>query len=98
MELMNDPFGNYLAQKLTECAKEDQLTEIIKRVREDPIGLCRNSHGTRSIQKIIEVVKLPFQIELLATYLKEIVQELAEDINGNHVIQKILFTWIPSHN
>ncbi len=23
LDLMNDPFGNYLAQKLTECAKED---------------------------------------------------------------------------
>lgn len=25
-------------------------------------------------------------------------RELAEDINGNHVIQKILFTWRPESN
>lgn len=71
MDLMNDPFGNYLAQKLTETVKENQLTDIIHKVREDPVGLCRNSHGTRSIQKIIEIVKQPVQIDLLANYLKE---------------------------
>ena len=59
MELMNDPFGNYLAQKLTETVKPEKLTDIIHRVQDDPVGLCRNSHGTRSIQKIIEVVKQP---------------------------------------
>jgi hypothetical protein len=32
MELMNDPFGNYLTQKITETCKEHQLTEVIKKV------------------------------------------------------------------
>ena len=60
--------------------------------------MCRNAHGTRSIQKIIETVKAPHQIKMLSEYLKGKVRELAEDINGNHVIQKILFTWKPEHN
>ena len=60
MELMNDPFGNYLTQKITETCTEDQLTEIIKKVEDDPVNLCRNTHGTRSIQKIIETVKKPY--------------------------------------
>ena len=67
-------------------------------MEEDPVGLCRNAHGTRSIQKIIETVKQPYQIKLLASFLKDKVKELAEDINGNHVIQKVLFTWKPAHN
>lgn len=29
MEIMNDPFGNYLAQKIAECCNDDQLTKII---------------------------------------------------------------------
>lgn len=33
MELMNDPFGNYLTQKITESCKEHQLTEIVKKVQ-----------------------------------------------------------------
>lgn len=50
------------------------------------MNLCKNAHGTRSIQKIIETVKAPHQIELLVEYLKDKVKDLAEDINGNHVI------------
>ena len=49
MDIMNDPFGNYLAQKIAEGAKENQLTDIITKIKEDPVGLCRHAHGTRSI-------------------------------------------------
>jgi hypothetical protein len=43
-------------------------------------------------------VKKPEQIELLSSFLRDKVQELAEDINGNHVIQKILQAWTPKYN
>ena len=46
---MNDPFGNYLTQKITETCTEDQLTHIIEQIEQDPVNLCRNAHGTRSI-------------------------------------------------
>ena len=62
------------------------------------MSLCRHAHGTRSIQKIIEIIKKPSQIALLSSYLKDHVRDLAEDINGNHVIQKILYTWKPQYN
>ena len=55
-------------------------------VESDPVGLCRHAHGTRSIQKIIEIIKPPDHIRLLSSYVKDRVRELAEDINGNHVI------------
>jgi hypothetical protein len=64
----------------------------------DPVSLCKHAHGTRSIQKIIEIIQKPIHIKLLASYLKNRVRELAEDINGNHVIQKILLTWKPEFN
>ncbi len=49
MEIMNDPFGNYLAQKIAETASSDQLTQIVMSIEPDPVGLCRHAHGTRSI-------------------------------------------------
>ena len=98
MEIMNDPFGNYLAQKIAECCNEEQLTRIIKGMSIDTVGLCRHAHGTRSIQKIIEIIKRPEDVRILSGFLKERVRELAEDINGNHVIQKILITWKPEFN
>lgn len=35
---------------------------------------------------------------MLSEYLKHRVRDLAEDINGNHVIQKILVAWKPEYN
>ena len=49
MEIMNDPFGNYLAQKIAECCDDHQLARIIQGMKADPVGLCRHAHGTRSI-------------------------------------------------
>jgi pumilio RNA-binding family len=41
---------------------------------------------------------MPCHIKQLSDYLRPKVRELAEDINGNHVIQKILSCWTPEHN
>jgi len=54
VELMNNPFGNYLCQKITEAADKTQLIGIIEAIREDIIEVSCNAHGTRAIQKIIE--------------------------------------------
>ena len=50
-------------------------------------------HGTRSVQKIIEVLELSEHKKQLSKYLLEDFIPLSHDINGNHVIQKILNTW-----
>jgi hypothetical protein len=48
-QLMMDPFGNYMAQKLVEVADDNMLSKIIQTVEEDPVELCKNMHGTSSI-------------------------------------------------
>jgi len=48
-QLMMDPFGNYMAQKIVEVADDSMLSKIIQTVEEDPVELCKNMHGTRSI-------------------------------------------------
>jgi len=52
-----------------------------------------NPHGTRAIQRIIECAKDSSLISKIVDLLKDHVQTLVEDINGNHVIQKILLTF-----
>ena len=93
VELMNNPFGNYLCQKITEAVDESKLKLIIEEIKQEVFSICCNAHGTRAIQKIIECAKSRELIEMIIDLLKDDVQELVEDINGNHVIQKILFTF-----
>ncbi|KAB8090586.1 hypothetical protein EE612_015808 [Oryza sativa] len=92
-ELMANSFANYLVQKLLDVCDEEQRLRIIAVLTEDPVKLLRvslNSHGTRSIQKLIETVKTRKQIMLIISALQPGFIHLVNDPNGNHVIQKCL--------
>jgi hypothetical protein len=98
VDLMNNPFGNYLCQKITEACGKDQINKIIEIITKDVVSICQNAHGTRAIQKIIECSQDQDLIDKMACLLKPHVRPLVEDINGNHVIQKILFTFKAPNN
>jgi hypothetical protein len=88
---MNDPFGNYLCQKLFGQCDSEQLEIVIKLIQSDVVSIATNLHGTRSIQKIIEKATadphlLPKVIEMIKGYVAELVM----DNNGNHVMQLCL--------
>lgn len=90
VELMTDPFGNYLCQKLLEYCNDDERTILIQNAAPDMVRIALNQHGTRALQKMIEHVTLPVQIEIIKNALQHQVVELIQDLNGNHVIQKCL--------
>jgi pumilio RNA-binding family len=54
VELMNNPFGNYLCQKITDACGKDHIKDIINIIKSDIVSICCNAHGTRAIQRIIE--------------------------------------------
>jgi hypothetical protein len=54
VELMNNPFGNYLCQKITDACGKDHIKDIITIIKSDIVSICCNAHGTRAIQRIIE--------------------------------------------
>ncbi|XP_024375670.1 uncharacterized protein [Physcomitrium patens] len=91
-ELMKDPFGNYLVQKLLEVCDESQRMEILRVVTTDGelVKISLNMHGTRAVQKLIETLKSPDQVTMVITALTEGVVELIKDLNGNHVVQRCL--------
>ncbi|ORM40662.1 Pumilio domain-containing protein C6G9.14 [Babesia sp. Xinjiang] len=90
VELMTDPFGNYLCQKLMTVCGEEQLTQIIDTAGDTLITIALNMHGTRALQKLIEVLRTPEQVVKVTHVLNSGVEELVTDLNGNHVIQKCL--------
>lgn len=51
---MNDPFGNYLCQKITEVSSDEQFEALASKVRTDTVRICCDPHGTRAMQKLIE--------------------------------------------
>ncbi|TQB70938.1 mRNA binding protein puf3 [Monascus purpureus] len=90
VELMTDPFGNYLCQKLLEYSNDDQRTVLIDNAAPQLVKIALNQHGTRALQKMIEFISTPGQTQTVIDALKDHVVELVQDLNGNHVIQKCL--------
>jgi hypothetical protein len=90
VELMVDPFGNYLCQKLIEVSEPSHIAVILDFCGHSLADLSLDPHGTRAVQKLVEVAgNSHFQGKLIAA-LQMYVAELVKDINGNHVIQRCL--------
>ncbi|TVY84508.1 Pumilio domain-containing protein [Lachnellula suecica] len=90
IELMTDPFGNYLCQKLLEYCNDEERTVLIDNASHDLVRIALNQHGTRALQKMIEFISTPAQVQIIIQALRYRVVELIQDLNGNHVIQKCL--------
>ena len=54
-EAMVDPFGNYLFQKILEKITAEERVMLIKSVSTRLVNASLNLHGTRSVQKIVEL-------------------------------------------
>ncbi|RMZ91329.1 hypothetical protein DV736_g1417, partial [Chaetothyriales sp. CBS 134916] len=89
-ELMTDPFGNYLCQKLFEHCNDEQRTTLIATASDALPIIALNQHGTRALQKMIEFVHTDEQTAMIIKSLEYRVVDLVQDLNGNHVIQKCL--------
>ena len=93
VELMTDPFGNYLCQKLLEYSNVEQCTALINSVAPQLVTIAPNQHGTRALQKMIERISAPEQTQTVIQALENHAVELVQGLNGNHVIQKCLNRW-----
>lgn len=70
VELMTDPFGNYLCQKLLEHTNQEQRTTLVRNASSKLVSIALNQHGTRALQKMIEALETPEQvIESIVFYL-----------------------------
>ncbi|WBW72957.1 RNA-binding protein [Schizosaccharomyces osmophilus] len=95
VELMKDPFGNYMCQKLFVYAYREQKLAMVKGIGKDVVGICSDLHGTRAMQNIIDKLTSNEQISILMRILTPFLVELACDGNGNHVLQKCIDKFLP---
>ncbi|XP_047948975.1 pumilio homolog 12-like [Salvia hispanica] len=92
-ELMVDQFGNYLVQKFLAICNHEQMTQLLMNVVSDEhrfMNICVNTHGSRSVQKLLEYLTTADQRRLVISVLKRITLLLTKDPNGHHVIQYCL--------
>lgn len=90
IELMVDPFGNYLVQKLLEKVNEEQRITLVRNASSQFVTIALDPHGTRALQKLVECINTQQEAEIIVKSLSSDVVSLSRDLNGNHVIQKCL--------
>ncbi|EEF43569.1 Pumilio domain-containing protein C6G9.14, putative [Ricinus communis] len=93
-DLIVDQFANYLVQKLFLACNGVQINQLLLSLVQNGERLkniCIHMHGTRAMQKIIEIINnYPEQKASLVSALGNITVYLAKNHNGHHVIQQCL--------
>jgi len=89
---MNDSFGNYFIQKILEKVNEAAIYDTLITISPHFLGLGLNPHGTRVLQKLIEALSSETLLELYTKILQPNLLSFIKDVNGNHIIQKLVFT------
>jgi hypothetical protein len=108
-EAMVDPFGNYLFQKILEKVTAEERVMLIRSVSTRLVNASLNLHGTRSVQKVVELCAQDEQsgarvgldesaATILTNSLAPAAARLCIDSHGNHVIQRILLKLGPQHS
>ena len=89
-DLSQDFYGNYVIQGILD-KKDPAKTKIIfdELIKKDILSLCSKAYGCRVIQKLIDSVDANKVKEILGK-IKNNLNELFLNQNGNHVIQKII--------
>lgn len=93
VELMMNPFGNYLVQKLLEKGSAEQRMKILVMVTKrhgELVKVSLNIHGTRAVQKLISSLKTQEEKFVVISALEPGFLDLIRDLNGNHVLQHCL--------
>ena len=88
LQLVCDPFGNYLIQKIISYLTQEQLIEIMKIISSSFYDICINTHGTRVLQKLIEHSTSQKSKQIFYQMLKPLIVHLLKDLNGTFVVQK----------
>lgn len=97
-ETMTDPFGNYLFQKILEKISMEERLILVKTVSPRLVSAALNLHGTRSVQKVVEMsitdeatsAQKNAVAQAVTKSLTPAAARLCIDSHGNHVIQRIL--------
>ncbi|KAG8048699.1 hypothetical protein GUJ93_ZPchr0009g322 [Zizania palustris] len=100
-ELVVDPFGNYLVQKLLEECNHDQKMHIIyeiTKIEGQLIMFSCDMHGTRVVQKVIETINSSDEVSMVVSALSPGAITLMMDANGCHVALRCLQKFSHEHN
>ncbi|CAN6975754.1 unnamed protein product [Brassica rapa subsp. trilocularis] len=98
-ELMTDPFGHQVFQKLMEKCTNEQITRVLEIFIQQPnqfVRICGDMHGTRAIQDLIRCLSSEEQISHFMVTICHAALFLSKSTNANDVIMFCFSHFSPS--
>lgn len=92
VDLIIDPFGNYLIQKLLERLDNAKLLHVIALISPHFFQISTSPHGTRVVQKLIDYLNTEEKLHRFNYSFSQYIIQLSEDSNANHIVQKYLYS------
>jgi len=89
IELMTDPYGQYLVPKLMKYCDKQQRQAIVTKIAPKIVTFACHTYGIHGVQKILEFLT-DDQVEAFVDVIKPNVIHLAKDSKGNYLIQSFL--------
>ncbi|GAU36516.1 hypothetical protein TSUD_316420 [Trifolium subterraneum] len=89
VELMPDPAGSQVIQKMVGFCNQDQQTRIVLLITHHSVQLikiCLNLHGSRAVEKLLEKITTRQQRTLIMSALTPSAILMSKDINGHRVV------------
>eukprot|EP00756_Hemistasia_phaeocysticola_P051136 Hpha_TRINITY_DN26319_c0_g1::TRINITY_DN26319_c0_g1_i1::g.9319::m.9319 len=90
MDLAADAQGSQVLMALFKCATDLQRSFLCERLANDLSLYAYNMHGTRLLQKVIELARERDQVAPLMMAVACQAHTLMKDLNGNHIVQQCL--------
>jgi hypothetical protein len=98
-EIICDQFGNYVIQKFVEsCNDKNIIKNLMICIKPKIYPISINCYGTRGFQRLIEFLSEESDYEIMKDFITNNVLNLIKDVNGNHVIQKVLQVYPKERN
>jgi len=89
IELMTDPYGQYLVPKLMKYCDKQQRQAIVTKIAPKIVTFACHTYGIHGVQKILEFLT-DEQVDLFIEVIKPNAIHLAKDSKGNYLIQSFL--------
>eukprot|EP01133_Synstelium_polycarpum_P003591 gene3591-4111_t len=97
VELMTDPYGQYLIPQLMKYCDENQRNLVVERIASQVATFACHNYGIHGIQKLLVYLN-PKQLEPIIESISDKIVMLVKDVKGNYLIQTFLKTFSPEIN
>lgn len=89
IELMTDPYGQYLVPKLMKHCDKAQRQAIVTKIAPKIVTFACHTYGIHGVQKILEYLT-DDQVQVFIDVIRPSTVQLSKDNKGNYLIQSFL--------